>query len=431
MDKREQTSFRRSLNLSGARGVEETELFDTRRIKLLPLAGYKIRYLRHLLLERKDWRNARSYVWASLFSRDAGLALQDVLYRHFPRLGPYPRQLEIEVTTACNLKCVICEHTYWREEPRHMTFDEFKRVIDQFPKLRWIGLTGIGSGFLNPEYMKMLRFLKREKACFVEFFDHFSMLDEEISRELVRLGINKIWVSLESASKESYDKIRVGSDFDRVIDNIRSMIRTKKKMNSPIPELWFHFIVNRYNLHEMEEYVDLVAELSREEDGLSAPVIYWTSLLPFEETDSLVARPTRERLDGIEKRCRENGIFSIFNENLDCYKPMSSCTKWNEPFVLVTGHVQPCCALNEANARPQQRDNAFVNLFHADFRQWWHSSAKRAFVNNIAKGIVNPVCKNCHIFQHPESSEKISVRDYERRNARSRASASGKNGRVA
>jgi hypothetical protein len=124
-----------------------------RRLKLLPLAKYKIKYLLHLLLDRRDWKNAWSYVWATLFSRDAGLALQDVLYRYFPNLGPYPKQLEVEVTTACNLRCTICEHTYWTEKPRHMTFEQFKHVVDQFPGLRWIGMTGIGSGFLNPDYL--------------------------------------------------------------------------------------------------------------------------------------------------------------------------------------------------------------------------------------------------------------------------------------
>ena len=67
--------------------------------------------------------------------------------------------------------------------------------------MKWVGMTGIGSGFLNPDYMKMLRFLKEEKRCFVEFFDHFFLLTEDISRDLVQMGINKIWVSLESASR--------------------------------------------------------------------------------------------------------------------------------------------------------------------------------------------------------------------------------------
>lgn len=405
-------------------------MLDKRRLKLLPLARYKLRYLKHLLFDRRDWANARSYVWATLFSRDAGLALQDVVYRHFPRLGPYPRQLEIEVTTACNLKCVICEHTYWTENPRHMTFDQFKHVVEQFPHLRWIGVTGIGSGFLNPDYMRMLRFLKESKKCFVEFFDHFYSIDQDRARELIDIGINKIWVSLESASRESYERIRVGSNFDRVIGNIRAMMRIKKEMRSPIPEIWFHFIINRHNVEEMEDYVDLVARLAVEEGGLSAPLIYWTSLLPFDEVEDLHCRPSAERMARIEAMCRDRGIFSVFNENIACDKPMSSCTKWNEPFVLVSGHIQPCCALNEANDRPYQEEHAFTNVLESDFQVWWRSRAKHQFVANLRAGILNPVCRNCHIFRHPDSDGPVSIRDYERGNKKSAGAASRNEGQA-
>ncbi|MEW6141164.1 MAG: radical SAM protein [Thermodesulfobacteriota bacterium] len=391
---------------------------DFRRLKLLPLAKYKLRYLMHLLLDRSDWRNAYSYVWATLFSRDAGLALQDTVYRRMPLLGPYPKQLEIEVTTACNLRCTICEHTYWTQKPRHMTFEQFQRVVDQFPGLKWVGMTGIGSGFLNPDYMKMLRFLKEERRCFVEFFDHFFLLKESISRELVRIGVNKVWVSLESASRDSYNRIRVGSDFDTVLNNIRSMMRVKRELKSPIPELWFHFIINAHNVDEMEDYVELVADLAKEEKGLSAPIIYWTRLLSFAEVQDLVAVPSRARMSEIQRMCRDRGIFAVLNENVVCDKPMSSCTKWNEPFVLVTGHLQPCCALNEANDRPYQEEHAFINVLEADFRDWWRSPRKEEFIRNLRRGVVNPVCKNCHIFKHPESTENVSIRDYERQRAR-------------
>lgn len=387
---------------------------DLRRLRLLPLARYKIRYLMHWIFEREDWGNAWSYIWATLFSRDAGLALLDPIYGLFPALGPYPQQLEIEVTTACNLKCTICEHTYWTEKPRHMTFQRFKKVVDQFPKLRWIGMTGIGSGFLNPDYMDMLRYLKKERKCFVEFFDHFYNLDEEIARELIRIGINKTWVSLESASRDSYNSIRVGSDFDRVLENIRTMARLKREMRSPIPELWFHFIINKHNADQMEDYVDLVADLTKEEKGLSAPIIYWTNLLAFPEVDDLVFRPSAERMSSVAEKCRKKGIFPVVNENVTCDKPMSSCTKWNEPFVLVSGHVQPCCALNEANDRPYQEEHAFANLFETDFRMWWKSRSKGIFLANLKRGVVNPVCWNCHIFRHPESKENISIRDHKR-----------------
>jgi len=394
---------------------------DTRRLRLLGLAKYKLSYLIHLIRDRKDLRNAHSYVWATLFSRDSGLALQDFFYRRYPHLGPYPQQLEVEVTTACNLRCTICEHTYWTEKPRNMSFEQFKSIIDQFPKVRWVGMTGIGSGFLNPDYLKMLRYLKTEKRCFVEFFDHFYLLKEHISRELVEMGMNKIFVSLESASKESYNKIRVGSDFDQVCDNIRALAQVKREMKSPIPELWFHFIINKYNADEMEDYVDLVADLVKEERRLSAPIIYWTKMIPFDEVEELRFAPSRERMVDIEQKCRDRGIFAVMNENVLCDKSMALCTKWNEPFVLVSGHIQPCCALNEANDRAYQEKNALMNVLESDFRGWWKSSKKTEFLNNLKTGTINPVCKNCHIFKHPEADENISIRDYERKKAGAKA----------
>lgn len=390
---------------------------DLRRLKLLPLARYKLKYLGHIALARRDLRAARSFFWATLFSRDAGLALQDFLYRYFPALGPYPKQMEIEVTTACNLKCTICEHTYWKEHPRHMRFEQFQQIMDQFPNLRWVGVTGIGSGFLNPRYLDMLRYLKEVKHCYVEFFDPFLLLDEGISRELIRIGIDKIWISMEAARKETYEAIRVGSSFERVTANLRALVRAKREVRSPLPELWFHFIITQQNQAEMEEYVELVADLVEEDEGRSAPIIYWTNLLPFPEVYDLVHRADAARMERIERMCQERGIFSVFNENLTCDKPMRTCTKWNEPFVLVSGHIQPCCALNEANDRPYQEQHAFMNLFDADFRLWWRSPEKRRFLRNLKGGEVNPVCKNCHIFRHPESAENVSIREFERRRA--------------
>jgi len=51
------------------------------------------------------------------------------------RKRPQPKYLEIETTTACNLKCTMCEHTYWCEKDQNMTYDQFLHIIDQFLNL--------------------------------------------------------------------------------------------------------------------------------------------------------------------------------------------------------------------------------------------------------------------------------------------------------
>ncbi|PIE67498.1 MAG: hypothetical protein CSA23_03465 [Deltaproteobacteria bacterium] len=387
---------------------------DNRRLELLPIAKYKLMYLKHWLLDRRDIKNAWSYIWATLFSRDAGLALLDPVVRRFPGIAGYPKQIEIEVTTHCHLKCKMCEHTYWSEKPRHMSFKEFKRVVDQFPRLRWIGMTGIGSSFLNKDYMKMVRYMKTERKAFVEFFDHFHKLDASIARECIELGVNKLWVSLENAHAETYNEYRLGSNFETVIRNIWDMVKLKRELKSPIPELWFHFIINKHNVKEMKDYVDIVAEIADYECAYSAPLIYWTNMLAFDEVSDIAVTPSREWVEEVKAYCKKKGVFHVFNENVTCDKPMSHCVKWTEPFVLASGHIQPCCALNEANTRQWQKDNAFMNLFEDDFRKWWHSAAREEFMGKLRGGDINEICRYCHIYPHPDAYRHRSCNEIKR-----------------
>ena len=55
------------------------------------------------------------------------------IIRKFPRLAPLPKYVEIETTTICPRKCIMCEHTYWKDrEERHLSLDEFKFILGQF-----------------------------------------------------------------------------------------------------------------------------------------------------------------------------------------------------------------------------------------------------------------------------------------------------------
>ena len=67
----------------------------------------------------------------------------------------------------------------------------------------------------------------------------FDILTDEIAKELIELGIERIYFSIEGATKETYEKIRVGANYDKVIDNIKRFIQLKKEMKSPIPEICF------------------------------------------------------------------------------------------------------------------------------------------------------------------------------------------------
>ena len=124
------------------------------------------------LLRKKGLKYTLNYIHFSFLFATKNPFLIKLLYW----LEPYPSYLEIEVTTRFPLKCVFCERTYWQEANRDMTFPEFKSIIDQFPRLKWIGLTGIGESFVNKDFLRMLRYVK-EKNIFVELYDNFFLVD--------------------------------------------------------------------------------------------------------------------------------------------------------------------------------------------------------------------------------------------------------------
>ncbi|MFH1369304.1 MAG: radical SAM protein [Elusimicrobiota bacterium] len=373
------------------------EILDKRRIRLLSMIWSRMKYIL-FYVSRLDFVSAYNYLWVSMFTRDAGLGLADWIYRINPFWAPHPKTMEVEVTTRCHLKCLICEHTYWKEPPRDMSFDEFKRVVDQFPGLKWIGLTGIGSSFLNKDFLKILSYLK-SRNVFVEFFDTFDLINEQTADEIVRIGVDKIWVSMDAATKETYEKIRVGASFDKSINNIKGLFRAKQKYKTPVPEIWFHYIINKSNVTEMPQYVDLVDGIIRETNTNYATLIYYTALLKFKEVSELLPDIPGDLKEIVLAKAEKKDIFVNWNENVTCDKPICDCTKWVEPFVLVTGHVQPCCAINMANDRDFQKQHSWGNLLSENFRDIWKSQKVVEFKKMIHASKFPTVCKNCRIYK--------------------------------
>jgi len=317
------------------------------------------------------------------------------LIKFFPWGVPYPPSIEVEPTTVCNLKCTICEHTYWDEKGRNMSFDEFKCIVDQFPKLRWIGMTGIGSSFLNKDFMKMVKYVK-DRSVIVELIDTFNHINEEIIDQIVDMEVDFYYISFYGATKKSYESVCVGSNFDRVMENLRYLIKLKKERRTLSPIINYHFIVSKANYHEMIPFIESVHSLHAGEfQILFTPLLY-----PFEEIKDLAVDIPKEKRCEIETKAKEFGIRVIYNNCAQLDKPhISQCTAWLEPFIFSTGHIIPCCAGNEANRREFQKQTALGNVFEKDFKGIWYSDQYEKFRRMVHDGKVPIQCKGCSVFR--------------------------------
>lgn len=364
----------------------------------------------------KMWWNTIFVYWF-IRGDDCGQGVIDPIFKFFPWLAPKnPWDIEIEITTACYGKCIMCEHTYWRDKSyldRHMTFEQFKHIIDQFPSLKWINITGEGSPFLNPDFLKMLEYCKT-KNIFVSFAYDFHLYNENIGRKLIELGIDKLWISFDGGTKEVYEQVRPTFNFNNVIKNIKAFIELKKKMKSPLPEICFRYTVMTVNKDDCIKFLELVNTLGDKEWMGDDTYVNFVSLLEFEETKHLIYEPTEEDLDKVMEKGKELNIKVLWSHpSHDESKkpPMDWCVCWTEPYIMINGDIVPDCGVLMSNKRPFLHKNAFGNLLKQSFREIWDSERYRKFRKMVVdpKGKVPIFCDGCRGFNSTERKRKYGV----------------------
>jgi len=171
---------------------------------------------------------------------------------------PFPVDLIIEVTRYCNLKCIMCPYSNLKRAQGNMEFSTFKKIIDETatenPAARiWLAI--MGEPLLRGE--KVLEFIKYAKEKGIREIclnTNAVLLSEEIAVKLLESGLDKILISVDAYSKETYDKIRVGGDFVLVRSNVERFINLKREKNNNNMELIVQFIVMDENEHEVEAF---------------------------------------------------------------------------------------------------------------------------------------------------------------------------------
>lgn len=312
------------------------------------------------------------------------------------KISPYPSYIEIEITTRCDLKCIMCEHTFWNEKPRDMTFNEFKTLMDQFPKLKWIAMTGIGEDFLNKDFLDMYRYVKKQHpGILIELYDAFHRVTEDISHELVEdIGLTQVFFSFDASTKETYEKIRVGANFDTVLNNIKNFIRIRNEFGIGLPKVGFHFIIMKENIHEVLPYIKLVKKLGGDH-------IFFTQMLhSFKEVNHLVTEVPERLINQANELGTFYGVEIDWNMDTTAEKPaIRNCIEWTTPFVYATGHVLPCCCIQEANNRSFFKENCLGNVFEQPFKEIWNSAKYKVLRKQIQWNEIPLLCKDCPIYK--------------------------------
>jgi radical SAM protein with 4Fe4S-binding SPASM domain len=154
-------------------------------------------------------------------------------YARFRMVGEclsLPMVLQIQTHSFCNGECTICPYpsTSRELEQGFMERDLFDKIVSEMrsaTRLSMVGFASQNEPLLDERLFDWIRHIKSmcpDKICMVttngEQLDRFSM--EEVRQS----GVDRIVVSLNAQSEETYEKINVGLDFNRVMNNVSSLL---------------------------------------------------------------------------------------------------------------------------------------------------------------------------------------------------------------
>lgn len=143
-------------------------------------------------------------------------------YKRLARVyTPLPRQIKIEVTRACNLRCAGCRRIFPESianapGPTHLTVDILEAVTEGLP-IKVVRFTGDGEPLCNPYLRDLLTSLKI-RGIRSMITTNATLLDRVWIRLLEDLGVFRVSVSFDGATKETFESLRGGADFDQVYE---------------------------------------------------------------------------------------------------------------------------------------------------------------------------------------------------------------------
>jgi radical SAM protein with 4Fe4S-binding SPASM domain len=164
------------------------------------------------------------------------------MFFHFRKKStqlPYlPVRLWIELTSYCNLQCIMCPNKKLKKEDKgYMDFDLYRKIIDEASSFAFdVNLAHRGESLLYPDIIKAIRYAKA-RNIFTRLHTNGSLLSPELSSSIIDSALDRISFSFDGYTKENYEKIRIKGDFDKTIENIIRLLKMKKSMERKKPQV--------------------------------------------------------------------------------------------------------------------------------------------------------------------------------------------------
>ncbi|MFH1802118.1 MAG: radical SAM/SPASM domain-containing protein [archaeon] len=173
------------------------------------------------------------------------------------KIDSQPLSLTIEPNNLCNLKCVMCPYQHMKRKKESMPFDLYKKIIDQAADLgcKDVNFTQYNEPLTDRLLFERIKYAKG-KGMETRFYSNGTLLlsNDNINKLLLNPP-DKIRFSFDALTKEVYEKIRRGANYERVVKGIIQLYKEREKKGLKLPHIEVYFTVLKINKHEVKEFL--------------------------------------------------------------------------------------------------------------------------------------------------------------------------------
>lgn len=315
-------------------------------------------------------------------------------------LRSLPTRFHFEVNDYCNLDCAMCprKSEIIPKDSGNLDPAIIRQITRWLPYVLYTGFAGNGEPFLHPQLFEIIEQV-RKAGSVPSIVTNGTLLTMERLQRLSQIGPCILVLSFDAAEKKTFEEIRIGANYDRILENLATINDLKKKHNTPFPVVNFLVCAMKKNQKELIGIIDLAKKYN------VAKVIFQT-IYPFSEMARLnmfadlreVEDATADAINHARNLGIETGLAPL-NFGLEkrlahigkSFKPGTRlfCENiWQTMHVGVNGDVRFCCFWT---------GSPIGNLAKKSVPEIWNAPD---FVNlraAISRGDIPKECRDCHI----------------------------------
>lgn len=279
----------------------------------------------------------------------------------------FPIQLDFELNASCNLKCPMCplsaETNKGKGRDTWFKFDDYKKILDDGIKkgLRVIKLNYLNEPFIRDDIVDFISYANKVGVVDIYLSTNGLLLNKTVMEQIIKAGLTRIQISIDASKESTYNIVRPGGNFERVKNNIETLINIKKEMSSLTPLIRVNFVRTELNESELESFVD-----------------YWIDKVDMIGIQEMVKPPNSSKTVGSKTTQDKRQI------GFKCSFPYKQLVINNE------GDILPCCTFyGEQLKLGNIKTNTISEIWNSDKIQNLRKIHKEGHY------YLNEVCKKC------------------------------------